>query len=86
MTYEELWAAQVRTKAAKFAYAYSKLQHLIKRRTMAGYIHGNFSEVQGDMWDFKEIHHESDTIKVRMWVKRYPPSNTEFRINFITKR
>lgn len=86
MTYEELWGAQVRTKAEVFAYAYSTLQHLLKSRTKAGYIHGYFREVKNDMYAFKKIEHESDTIKVKMWIERHPPSNTEFRIHFITKR
>lgn len=86
MTYEELWAAQVRTKAEAFAYAYSNLQHLLKSRTKAGHIHGFFSEVKNDMYAFRKVEHESDSIKVRMWALRYPPNNTEFRIHFITKR
>lgn len=41
MTYEELWGAQVRTRAQAFAELYSTLQHLIKSRTQLGYIDGS---------------------------------------------
>lgn len=40
MTYEELWAAQVRTRAQRFVELYTTLQHLIKSRTKLGYISG----------------------------------------------
>lgn len=86
MTYEELWGAQVRTKAEVFAYAYSTLQNLLKSRTKAGHIHGYFHEEKPNMYAFKRIEHESDTIKVKMWVVKYPPSNIDFRVHFITKR
>lgn len=86
MTYDDLWSAQVRTKARAFAHAYSTLQHLLKSRTKAGYIHGYFSEVNNEMHGFKDIEHESDTIKLKVWVVPYPPDNREFRIHFVTKR
>lgn len=86
MTYEELWGAQVRTKARKFATVYSTLQNLIKSRTKAGFIHGYFSTVDNEMHSFKRIEHESATIKVKIWVVNYPPNNTELRMHFVTKR
>ncbi len=88
MTYEELWAAQVRTRARCFAHIYSRLQHLIKSRTKAGYIHGFYSDNEKDclMQVSNLINHNSDTIKVAVSVVAYPPNNRELRIHFITKR
>ncbi|UEN68820.1 gp24 [Shigella virus Moo19] len=90
MTYEELWAAQVRSKARAFAHVYSTLQHLIKSRTKAGHIHGYYKEdciPDGDyLWD-KRIRHESDIIKVNIAIHSYPPrGNRYLSIHFYTKR
>lgn len=89
MTYEELWAAQVRTRARGFAHVYSTLQHLIKSRTKAGHIHGYYKEdciPGGDyLWN-KRIRHESDTIKVTIVIQAYPPNNRSLSIHFCTKR
>lgn len=40
MTYEELWAAQVMSKARMHADIYYHLQAMIKSRTKAGYTNG----------------------------------------------
>lgn len=89
MTYEELWTAQVRTKARTFAHVYSTLQHLIKSRTKAGYIHGYYKEdcIPGDyQWD-KQIKHDSDSIKVNIAIHSYPPRGNHYlSIHFCTKR
>lgn len=90
MTYEELWSAQVRTKARAFAHMYSTLQHLIKSRTKAGYIHGYYEEdclPGGDYQWGKQIKHESDFIKVNITIHSYPPrGNRRLLIHFCTKR
>ena len=90
MTYEELYGAQVRAKARAFAHIYSKLQHLIKERTKAGYIHGFYKEdciQNGDYIWRTPIDYESDVIKVRVKTTPYPPNgNRMLFIHFITKR
>ena len=90
MTYEELYVAQVRTKARAFAYIYSKLQHLIKERTKAGYIHGYYKEdciSGGDYIWGTAIDHDSDSIKVSVKTTPYPPrGNRVMTIHFVTKR
>lgn len=90
MTYEELWSAQVRTKARAFAHIYSTLQHLIKSRTKAGYIHGYYIEdclPGGDYQWNKKIIHESDAIKVNIAVHINPVrGNRYLLIHFYAKR
>lgn len=90
MTYEELWSAQVRTKARAFAHVYSTLQHLIKTRTKAGHIYGYYEEdckSNNDyQWD-KKIKHESDSIKVSIAIYKNPVRNSRYLlIHFCTKR
>ena len=88
MTYEEFWVAQVRARARVFAHVYSKLQSLIKGRTREGYTHGFYEEDQIKDWNcVKEIIHESDTIKVVVKAKSYPPKgNKHLAIYFCIKR
>lgn len=89
-SYEELYVAQVRTKARAFAHVYSKLQQLIKERTKAGYIHGYYQEdciPGGDYIWGTAIEHNSDTIKVSVKTTPYPPKgNRMLQIHFVTKR
>lgn len=88
-SYEELYVAQVRTKARAFAHVYSKLQQLIKERTKAGYIYGYYQEdciPGGDYIWGTVIEHNSDTIKVTAKTTPYPPrGNRMLQIHFVTK-
>lgn len=90
MTYEELWVAQVRTKAEAFTHVYSTLQHLIKSRTKAGHIHGYYKEDcdYGNAYlQDKKIIHDSDAIKVNIAVHKNPiRGNRYLLIHFCTKR
>ena len=62
MTYEELWGAQVRTRAEVFAEFYSTLQHLIKSRTKLGYISGSADLLRG----YREIKVDTPVITVNV--------------------
>lgn len=85
MTYEELWAAQVRLKASQFATMYHTLQHLIGSRTKVGEIHGNV--YIDHLHLLKDISVDTPVIKVN--VRGYR-GNREIRprtlIYFLTKR
>lgn len=87
---QELHSAQVRTRARSRAYVYAKLQHLIKSRTQAGYIHGTYDESpvpEGITPANCDFMFESDLIKVRIKCMSYPPrNNTRLIIWFATQR
>lgn len=87
---QELYTAQVRTRARVRAYIYAKLQHLIKSRTQAGYIHGTYDESpvpEGITPGNCDLRFESDIIKVRIKCMSYPPrDNTRLVIWFATQR
>lgn len=89
-TLEELHSAQVRTRARAKAYVYAKLQHLIKSRTQAGYIHGTYDESplpEGITACNCNLEFESDVIKVRIRCMSYPPrNNTRLVMWFATQR
>ncbi|AGF88120.1 hypothetical protein SP058_00025 [Salmonella phage FSL SP-058] len=79
MTYEELWGAQVRTRAEVFAEFYSTLQHLIKSRTKLGYIDGD-----------AQLHNKYkdaviDTPVITVTIKHYKHSYVTY-LSFKTKR
>lgn len=86
--YQELYSAQVRSRARTFCYIYQKLQHLIKSRTTAGYIHGVYrEEAIQDMGGDRNIRHNGETIKVTIVLNAYPPKfNKVLVIHFCTKQ
>lgn len=79
MTYEELWGAQVRTRAEAFAELYSTLQHLIKSRTEAGYIDGD-AQLRNK---YKDV--VIDTPVITVTIKHYKHSYVTY-LSFKTKR
>lgn len=85
MTYEELWAAQVRLKASQFATMYNTLQHLIRSRTKAGEIYGNVYIEH--LFLLKDIEVDTPVIKVKVRIYRDNREvNHKTLIHFVTKR
>lgn len=69
MTYEELWAAQVRARALVKHDVYRALQDEIKSRTQLGHVSG-FVKIpnRGHVWPYRKngINYDSPHISVRV--------------------
>ena len=85
MTYEELWAAQVRARALVKHDVYCALQAELKNRTQLGHISG-FVKIpnRGHVWPYPKngINHDSGTLYVRV----HNRDEEGIRIVFWTKR
>lgn len=85
MTYEELWAAQVRARATVKCDIYSALQAMLKCRTSLGKISG-MEKIpnRGGVWPYPKngINHDSGTLYVHI----HNREEEGIRITFWTKR
>lgn len=86
MTYEELWAAQVRARALTRHDIYCALQNELKGRTKLGHISGFIKiPMRSLVWPYKEKSNEfsGNGLYVRI---NYLDQENSIRIAFWTKR